>query len=361
MNSVSRRGLIASAAAGAVTLVLTPGKASASAWPRRPVTMVIQYAEGGGTDTIIRALTRPLARKLGVTIRAVNQPGANGAIAAQSVVARGNDGQWLMGGADYSKTHRLFGHTNKAPWQEWQFFKVGRAVPAWAVVPNSPYRSVADVVKAAIDRPGTVKIANAGIGSIWHEATLVALERGSGAKFVHVPYDGGAPATLAILQGEADVVASGVHEQVEHLRAGRIRNLGVFRAEPLAVQGLAEPLRPVTESIPNAAAHGVIEGVYMIAIRRDTPREMLLTLQDAIRDVVSEPEFADVLRNRVMFPQFLGGAEVDREAALAEAITSWLYADYGLPGLKHTPVSLGIPRPEDFATYWPPRGYAPAV
>jgi tripartite-type tricarboxylate transporter receptor subunit TctC len=269
--------------------------------------MVIQYAEGGGTDMIIRALARPLARRLGVTIRAVNQPGANGALAAQSVIARGNDGQWMMGGADYNKTHRLFGHTNNAPWVEWQFFKVGRSVPAWAVAPNSPYKSLADVVKAARDRPGTVKIANAGVGSIWHEATLVALERGSGARFVHVPYDGGAPATLAILQGEADLVASGVHEQVEYLRAGRIRNIGVFRTEPLAVHGLAEPLRPVTESVPGAAAHGIIEGVYMIAIRRDTPREMLLALQDAVREVVAEPEFADVLRNRVMFPQFLAG------------------------------------------------------
>lgn len=361
MVNKSRRGIVGAAAGGAILLGLSPGKGLAQSWPRRPITLVIQYAEGGGTDTIIRALTRPLGRHLGVTLRAVNQPGAAGAIATQAVFARGNDGQWLLGGADYNKIFRVFGHANKAPWEDWQFFKVGRAVPAWAVAPNSRFRSLAEVVQAARERPGTIRISNAGVGTIWHEATLVALERGTGAKFAHVPYDGGAPAALAVLQGEAEIVASGLHEQVEHLRGGRLRNLAVFRPEPLEVAGLPQALRPVTEAIPGAADVGIVEGVYMIGIRRDTPREIVVTLQEAVRQSVADPEFADVLRNRVMFPEFKTGEAVDREVALAEAITSWLYADNNLQGLRHHPRDLGIPRPENFASFWPPQGYRPAV
>lgn len=361
MAVIGRRDVLKGVGGGAAVLMLSPKPGNAGSWPRQPITIVIQYAEGGGTDTIIRAITRSLGKRLGANIRAVNQPGAAGALASEAVAQKGTDGYWLLGGADYNKIHRVFGYTDKAPWMEWQFFKVGRSVPAWAVAPNSAFKSLADVVQAGRERPGTVKIANAGVGTIWHEATLVALERDTGAKFVHVPYDGGAPAVLSILQGETDLVASGLHEQVEFLRTGKVRNLAVFRAEPLDVKGVSQPLRPVTEALPRAADLGLIQGVYMIAMRRDAPREIVSAVRDAVQDAVRDPSFVEILNNRVMFPEFKAVEEADREAALFESVTSWLYYDNKLEGLKKSPADIGIPRPEDFAKYWPPQGYKPVL
>lgn len=361
MKYGSRRDVLKGVAAGVAVLTFSPSKGWAANWPRRPITLVIQYSEGGGTDTIVRAVARAMEKKLGVSLRAVNQPGAGGALAAEFVAQKNSDGYWLLGGADYSKIFRVLGYTDKAPWMEWQFMKVGRSVPAWAVAPDSRFKTLAEVVEAGRANPGTIRISNAGVGTIWHEATLVALERNTGAKFIHVPYDSGAAATLAILQGEAEVVGSGVHEQIEYLRSNKIRNLAVFRGEPLEIEGLPEPLRPVTEFVPTAAELGMIQGVYGIAIKRDVPTEVLQALQAAVREAVADPEFIAVLKNRVMFPEFKSGEEADKEAALFESVTAWLYDDIGMQGLKKTPEEIGIPRPEDFEGWWPPKDYKPVL
>ncbi len=82
-------------------------------------------------------------------------------------------------------------------------------------------------------------------------------------------------------------------------------------------------------------------------------------LRVAVAEAVADEGFAEVLANRVMFPEFLTGEEVDREAALFESVTSWLYHDNGLEGLQKTPEEVGIPRPADFAASWPPADYKP--
>lgn len=361
MKHMNRRNFLAGTGAGAALLTLAPKAALAQGWPARPITIVIQYGAGGGTDTIIRALVQALEKSFDVGLRAVNQPGAAGALATDAVLSRPADGYWLLGGAEYNKFFRVLGYAERAPWMDWQFMKIGRSLPAWAVVPDSPYKTMTDVIEAARANPGTVRISNAGVGTIWHEATLLALEMATGARFNHVPYNGGAPAALAALQGEVDVVGSGVHEQVEYLRAGQLRNIGVFLTEALEIDGVADPLPAITESIPNAADLGLAQGVYGLAVRRDTDPATLRVLSDAVEVTVADESFAAILNQRVMFPDFLTGAAADREAAQFESITSWLYHEIEMEGMQHSPADLGIPRPEDFAAYWPPAGYKPVL
>ncbi|MFG6549517.1 tripartite tricarboxylate transporter substrate binding protein [Sulfitobacter sp. 1A05707] len=357
MTDYNRRQFLAAAGTGALAMTLAPKAALAREWPARPVTIVIQYGAGGGTDTIIRALAKALEKSFDVGIRAVNQPGAAGALATDHVEGKRPDGYWLLGNADYNKIFRVLGYADEAPWQTWQFYKIGRSLPAWAVPMDSPYQTLGDVVDAAKANPGGVRISNSGIGTVWHEATLVALEYPTGASFSHIPYQGGAPAALAALQGEADVVATGIQEQVEYLRSGKLRNIGVFLDEPLEIEGLDTPLQPVTASVPGSGDLGLIQGVYALAVRRDSPQEVHEALRVAVGEAVADEGFAQVLANRVMFPEFLTGEEADREAALFESVTSWLYHDNGLEGLQKTPEEVGIPRPKDFAAAWPPADY----
>lgn len=358
MKSINRRDLLALAGSSAALLTLSPRDALAADWPSRPITIVIQYGAGGGTDTIIRTLAQALGKSFKVSIRAVNQPGAAGSLATDAVGQRAPDGHWLLGSADYNKIFRVLGYSKTAPWADWQFLKIGRSLPAWAVAPDSPFKTLADVAAAAKENPGSVRISNSGVGTVWHEATLVALEYSTGAQFNHIPYNGGAPAALAVLQGEADVVASGLQEQVEYLRSGQLRNIAVFQSEPLSVDGIAEPLQPVTAAIPNAADIGFIQGVYGLAIRRDSPPEVLKALSEAVSTAVNDEQFTSVLASRMMFPEFKTGEDADREAALFESVTSWLYFDNKMEGLQHTPEELGIPKPQDFAGWWPPQDYA---
>lgn len=358
MTLFTRRKLLKAGAAGAIALTLQPKSVLASAWPRRPITIVIQYGAGGGTDTIVRALGKALEKSFTVGVRAVNQPGAGGALAAEAVLGRKPDGYWLLGGVDYNKFFRVMGYAQTAPWKDWQFIKVGSALPAWAVTPKSPFKTMADVIKAAKSDPRSVRISNAGIGGVWHEASLLALEQSTGARFTHVPYGGGAPAAVAVLQGEVDVVANGVHEQVEYLRTGKLRSLGVYLTKPLAVDGLDDPLPAITESVPTAADLGVLHAVFCIGIRRNAEPEIIRTLSDALKQAVSDEGFNSVLGKKMIFPEFMTGSDADRDAARMESITSWLYHDIKMAGAKHNPKELGIPRPEDFNSYWPPRDYS---
>ena len=359
MTVMNRRQMLTAAGASGLVMTLTPRDAQAQGWPEKPITLVIQYGAGGGTDTIIRALAAALEKQFTVGLRAVNQPGAGGALAAENVLGRRPDGYWLLGNADYNKFFRVLGYSQEAPWKTWQFYKIGRSLPAWAVPMDSPFQTLADVVEAAKADPGSVRISNSGIGTVWHEATLVALEYPTGAEFNHIPYQGGAPAALAALQGESDVVASGIQEQVEYLRSGQLRNIGVFLNEPLEVEGVDEPLQPVTDAIPGADEIGLIQGVYALAVQRDAPQEVHDMLRTAVAEAVKDETFASILANRIMFPEFKTGEEADREAALFESVTSWLYYDNGMEGLQSTPKELGIPRPQDFAASWPPEEYDP--
>ena len=68
-----------------------------------------------------------------------------------------------------------------------------------------------------------------------------------------------------------------------------------------------------------------------------------------------------MLENRVLFPEFKSGTDVDREAALFESISSWLFWDLQMDSAKKNPAELGIPKPDDFAAWWPPEDYTPAL
>ena len=98
--------------------IAVAGPASA-AWPDKPITVVIQYKAGGGTDTLTRAYTKAMEKPLGVTVNAVNRPGAIGALAMDYVYAKPADGYWWLGGSQFSKPIRVMGHSKLIAWKDW--------------------------------------------------------------------------------------------------------------------------------------------------------------------------------------------------------------------------------------------------
>lgn len=354
-RKVSRRALLRVTAAAASTL-LFPLRALAQ-WPERTIFIVVGYAAGGGTDIIMRGISKPMERLLGRPINVTNREGSVAALATDFIWKRPVDGHWWLGTSNYNKFLRVQGLHQTAPWKDWQFYKIATSIAGWAVKPESPYRTFADVIEAARRRPGQIKVSNSGIGGIWHEATLM-VEKFSDVKFQAIPYVGGAPATLAGLRGEVDVVASGVHEQIEQLRAGNLRNLAVFTAEPLAVSG-AGSLTPVMTYVPQLKGFAPFGGQLTLGLRRDVPVEILTGIDRHLRQAVGDPEFTQMLDRQVLFKALKTGREADREAAAMESVTAWLFWEQKLETATVNPADLGIPRPEEFERWWPPKGYRP--
>src|SRR5690606_26610502 len=101
----------------------------------------------------------------------------------------------------------------------------------------------------------------------------------------------------AALQGEVDVAGSGLHEQVQYVRSGQLRHLAVFTNEPIDI-GDGVMLEPVTKYVPAAAADAPFGADYNIALRRETPANILQTVAEALRQAVESESFKAMLAER---------------------------------------------------------------
>ena len=172
-SDLTRRSFIqtlgVAGAAAVAPMVFTTRKASAANWPARPITGVVMYAAGGGTDTVIRTLCGEMARATGWPVNVINRPGSVGGIATRYVLNKAADGYTWLGAGNYNKFVRPMGYADSAAWVDWQHFAAAASLASWSVRPDSPFKTFNDVVAAAKKKSGKLTISTSGVGSIWHE------------------------------------------------------------------------------------------------------------------------------------------------------------------------------------------------
>lgn len=356
-----RRQFLAGAAASmaAVQMVITPGRGRAAAWPERPITVVVMYAAGGGTDTIMRVLADEMSKARGWEINVINKPGAVGGIATRYVHATPADGYTILGAANYNKFVRVMGHVDLVPWDEWAIFQAASALASWSVRTDSPFERFEDVVEAAKANPGQVTLSTSGTGGVWHEAALIVASA-AGIELKYVPYKGGKPATLAGLQGEVDIAGGGVHEHIDLLRAGQLRNLQQTGPEDLEVEGVGT-LRSIGNILPELKPLLPVGSDYNLIMKRETPVEILKEVEDAFVAAVESDAFQEIVERQFFRIDIRSGEAADRRAAQRETVTVATFNEYadqiGVP--VKSAEELGLPAPENFDSWWPPEGYEP--
>jgi tripartite-type tricarboxylate transporter receptor subunit TctC len=362
MTSWTRRHtLLGLGAAAASPLVLTSRKAGAAQWPERPINAVIMYSAGGGTDTVIRTLAGEMAKATGWTINAVNKPGAVGGVATRFVLNKPADGYWWLGAANYNKFVRVMGHSESKAWEDWQYFQAANSLASWSVRPDSPYQTLEDVIADAKKRPGEISISTSGTGGLWQELALIVSET-AGINLKYVPYKGGKPATLAGLQGEVDIAGGGVHEHIEFIKAGKLRNLQQTGSEDLMVPNVGT-LRSVGNAIPDLKPLLPLGGIYNLAVKRETPLEILEMIKPAFTAAANSDTFKEMAKKKYIGVDVRSGEAADRRAAQVECVTAaTFYAVRDKIGKDvKSPEELGLPQPADFDSWWPPKGYTPRM
>jgi len=354
-------GLGAAGAIAAAPSVIIPGTAKAAGWPDRPINAVIMYAAGGGTDTVIRTLAKEMAESTGWTINALNKPGAVGGVATAFVLKKPSNGYWWLGAANYNKFVRVMGHSTSKAWEDWQYFQAANSLASWSVRTESPYKTFQDVVAAAKKNPGKISISTSGTGGLWQELALIVSEA-AGIKLKYVPYKGGKPATLAGLQGEVDIAGGGVHEHIEFIKAGKLRNLQQTGKSDIVVPG-GPTLPSVGNFIPELKPLLPVGGIYNIALRRDTPTEILEQVKTAFIAATKSDSFKKIAKAKYFDIDVRTGEAADRRAAQVETVTATTFYNVrDQIGKKvKTPKELGLPSPKDFDTWWPPKGYKPRM
>jgi tripartite-type tricarboxylate transporter receptor subunit TctC len=357
MSSLFSRFVLAVALVVFGSLWIAPGAAVAQEWPDRPVTLVVKYSAGGGTDLLLRSLAKAMENELGQPINVINMTGGVGSIAAQHVFDQDPDGYTWLGFGNFLKHFRPMGLVDIAPWRDFDMFLVGNSLASWSVPADSPIKSFEEFVEMARAKPGELKVATDGKGGLWHEV-MSMLGATLDFKVNLITYDGGAPATLAALQNEVDVVCSGLHEHIEFIKAGKLRNLAQFSDQDIEVPDVGT-LKSITNIVPETKSMAPFGSMYGIGLKRGTPAPVLMKVKAAIEAALQDPEFNKMLEDRFLRKAFLYGAEADKKSAQLEVLSSNLFSELGIA--KDTPEALGLPAVEEFDTWWPPADYKPSV
>lgn len=258
-----------------------------SSFPEKPITLIVQANPGGGSDLSSRALADQLKVALGVDIIVENRPGAGGATAMEYMAGVPADGYTIgFGPVEIA----MLNTTQNADVLPENYDLLGQIMLAPGVISvssDSPYTTLEELVTAAKSTPLTV--GNSGTGSIW-EAAGKGLAAESGAQFVHVPHEGGAPAVAAAIGGQIDAVVSGAGEAKAGFDDGSLRVLAVFHDEE----------HPNFIGVPTAAEAGYdLEfggwgGIYAPA---GLPTDVHDTLEAAIKTAVDSAPYQDFQKN----------------------------------------------------------------
>lgn len=332
-----KRLIIATAAAAVMAL---PAAAQDYPWqPDKPITIIVPWGAGGATDQVTRVTAGVLEDALGQRVVIVNQPGGSGSIGKKNVMESDHDGYtWAAGAPKQLGTYQLLGTWDT--WiDDWRLYNTVTNVPLVSVNPDAPYETFSDWLDAM--RAGEVTIATAGAGSSGH-AAAEAVKGVVGGDYKHVTYDGGNPAVVATVAGEAESTTQLASEQAEMIRAGRLRPLAVLGDQSLEIEGHGT-IPPATDFMEEDLP--VLSTAFGIFIPAEgTPDEVIETFDTIWSEVIPESEALRKYASErgALFTPAHG--EAAKEAVWPEIqADAWSFHEAGRTTMS--PEELGIPRP----------------
>ncbi len=308
--------LVCALAASAVQFDACAQSADATAWPGKPVTMVIPYPPGGTSDVVGRLLAQRLREELGGVFVVENKAGAATAIGATYVARAPRDGYTLLLSA--GTTFTVIPHLNDNLAYKLDDFEPVAAVAtvpfAFVVKKDFPARNLQEFVTYAKANPGKINNATNGQGSMVHLlGELIANDLG--VKLVQVHYKGAAPATMDMIGGVVDSNVEALTSAVPNVNAGRYRALAVLSQERL-------PLMPEVPTFRELGYPSIVgETWYAVFAPAATPKSVVDKLNAALRRITTSESFGEAMRKLGNEPKSSTPAEL-REVTLQQS-RSW--------------------------------------
>ena len=316
MKSLLSRLLSRIACAAALTSLCLPSAAlHAQSFPTKPIRVIVPYPPGGGVDIMARTVAAKLPERLGQQVFVDNRPGGGTVIGTELVARAAPDGYTLlMANIAFGANPAL---QKKLPYDtEKDLIPVCLValLPSFLVVhPSLPTKTVREFVALAKARPGALSYASAGNGSLLH-LTMERFKYAAGLNIVHVPYKGAAPALTDVLGGQLAIMFIPGPPALGHIKAGKLRPLGVTSAQRLA---LMPQVPTIAESgYPDFEIYDW-EGILAPA---GTPAAVIAKLNAEINRIVTAPEtkqyIADQSANAIGGTSAEFGERITREIAL---------------------------------------------
>ena len=279
-------------AVGAATLPVVSRIARAQAYPARPVKIIVGQAAGSASDIIARLIAQFLSEKLGQQFVVEVRPGAAGNIATDAVTRMPPDGYTLL-------LLNSQNAINAALYEKLSFDFVRDIVPVGRVQsvplvmevhPSVPARTIPELIAYAKANPGKLNMASAGIGGPQHVAGEL-FKFMAGVDLTHIPYKGTTPAVTDLVAGQVQVMFDVTPTSLAHIKAGKLRPLGVTTTEPL-------PFLPDVPTIDSFLKGYEAAGWIGFGVPKGTAPEIIATLNRQTNAAVLDPNikqrFADL-------------------------------------------------------------------
>ena len=297
-------------------VALLPAASLAQGYPQRPITLVVPFAPGGGTDSLARELAKLLSDRLGHPVVVDNRGGAGGAIAAAQVAQSKADGYTLL---FVTSTFVTVAATERK--LDYDILKdftpiamLGRGPLLLVVNKETGITTVSQLVEAAKAKPDAFNYVSAGPGSINHLAGELFAQR-TGATMTHIPYKGSGPATMDLIGGQAQVFFATVPTILGQVKGGKVRLIATTSAA-------RSKLFPDVPTVQEAGVKSfVVETWWGIVGPPGLPADLVRTLNRAINDSAATAEMKK--RFETEGAEAALGTPSELAAVLREELESW--------------------------------------
>ncbi|HYI28582.1 MAG TPA: tripartite tricarboxylate transporter substrate binding protein [Bradyrhizobium sp.] len=303
----------------ALTLAMGFSAAAAhaqSAWPTKPIRMLVGFAAGGSTDVSARLIAQALSERLGQSVIVENRAGAGGNIAAEAVAKADPDGYTLLMSTSttFATNPNLYKSLPFNVQTDFAPVTLTAFIPNLLVVnPSVPASNVAEFIAYLKTNPGKLNFGSAGNGSSQHIAGEL-FNSLAGVRMTHVPYRGGAPAVNDLLGGQLQVIFAPLVEVLQLVRADKVRALGVTTTKR---SPLLPDVAPIAETLPGyeiALWNGLVAPAK-------TPPDIIDRINKATIDALRSPELKAKLAEQGSEP--VGDTPAEFKAFIDSELVKW--------------------------------------
>jgi len=287
----SRRDILRAAAAGAATLSF--GSHAQSAWPTKPVTVIVPFPAGGGTDAFARPLSAQFARLTGKQLIIDNRGGAGGTLGASIAAKAQPDGYTLfMGAVHHTIAPSMYPKLDYDIEKDFAPLALMANVPQVLVVNprNMPFADFKAYIDAVRKAPGKYNYGSAGAGTSHHLAGELFKQQ-TKTFITHIPYRGAGPALQDLISGNVDMMFDGLGSSATHIKGGRIK--------ALMVSGTKR--NPAFPDVPCAGELGLpdytVTTWYGMWAPKGTPADVQARIVDDLRKAAATDELKAIWAN----------------------------------------------------------------
>ncbi len=268
---------------------------------------IIQWGEGGGTDTLMRPLCSYTEPYLDGAVTLRNMTGGTGTVATQYVYDKKADGKTLLLGAENPAMYDALGLSDLTYADFDCVLLIGSETVGVTVAADSPYTDFSSLIDTAKKNPGSIRLATTAKGGLpWTVARFI--ETVTGASFNEIPYDSDATARNAVLNGECDVTVMKLQAGLDAVKEGKLRYLCMLTDAP--VDALPD-VAPITDYDPAFSAYLPWGPFYGVFVKKGTDAGVREALSEAFLNGFREPAYQTLLSDLHVEPLGLTGEEAN--------------------------------------------------